>query len=155
MKNNNNYDTDLNGLVAIANDLANFINTRKNFLDKSSDFIAKAIKVFLNYNDIDLLKKAFFIRVGNTTLYNKLQVVDYFDAFDICFKYNVKLDTLKVYGKENLKTIDKSLKQWKQQQQQQKKIDNASLTTLDRMEKLKSRLSDDEKQALLSLLKSK
>lgn len=85
------------GLEALKTDLLVILkNNKQVIIEKTNTFILKAYEHFLKYGDSDIFKRLFFVRVGNTTLFNKLSLRAFFEYNDIIFVYNVKKDSLKL-----------------------------------------------------------
>lgn len=118
-------------IIAIANDLKNILQASKkqSVIDKTSLFLDKALQHCLKCGDTSLFKKVFFIKVDNSNLYNRLGLCKYFEEHDVCFMYNVKKDSLKIFG--NWKDLSESFKDWKERIKNEQASIKASLSKED------------------------
>lgn len=120
-----------------------------------SDMLQLCHRYIVAYGDKSFLINLFFRKVGKTTLYNALQLKQYYLEQEIVFEYNVKKDKLYVIG--DIADIKESFTDYKKRLQNERKKELACLTDKEKIEKtFKSKiesLTDKQKSYLLDLIK--
>lgn len=124
--------------------------------DKISDFLKLALSYFNRFKDKSFLISLFFKKVGNTTLYNKLNLKAYFMDNSCLIEYNVKKDKLFLIG--DFESIKESFKEWKERTRKERKEESEKLTKKEKLIKsYKARfdgLDKESKKILIDLLKA-
>lgn len=136
-------------IVTLANELKNILQASKKqaIIDKTSLFIVKAFEHCKKHGDTSLFKKVFFIKVDNTTLYNKLGIAKYLEDNNVMFLYNVKKDSLKVFGE--WKDIKETFKEYKERVKKEMEKEKASLSKEQALENLfNSKIKNMSKEEL-------
>lgn len=137
-------------LLALASELASIKQASKQIQEKTSIFILKAIEHCRKYGDSSLFKKVFFLKVGKVYLYNSLNLKQYFLENDVFFLYNVKKDSLKIFG--NWQEINESYLEYlerKKKERQALLLNESKEGKIERLFKSKIESLDKTEMALL------
>lgn len=143
-------ETNEKALLALANELANIKQASKQIQEKTSIFILKALEHCKKYGDTSIFKKVFFLKIGKVYLYNSLNLKNYFLENEVFFLYNVKKDSLKIFG--NWKEIKESYKEYLERKRKEKQKERLSEKPEEKIERLfKSKIESLDKSELALL----
>lgn len=144
-----------NTLKELQKDLLKGLEFNRLKSEKISDFLKIAMGYFVKYKDKNFLKNLFFLKVGNTTLFNKLGLRQYYLEQEVVIEYNAKKEKLWIAG--NFEEIKESFLEYKERMRQEQKEQNERLTKKEKLEKTYrgrfSVLDKESKKILMDLLK--
>lgn len=161
----NTQDTqkkDFESLLALASTLKTILENSKkaNRVDLTNTFIIKAWSHYEKYGDSSIFKKLFFIRIDNSTLYNRLNLKAYFKSQGFDFDYNVKTDSLvimKAMSKNDCKLLQ-TFKEYNESLENEKKkarLNESNQEKLARLYKARfDKLTKSDKAILITFLKN-
>lgn len=152
IKNIKEQELNEKALIALASELAGIKQATKQIQEKTSIFILKAIEHCKKYGDTSLFKKVFFLKIGKVYLYNSLNLKNYFLENDVFFLYNVKKDSLRIFG--DWKDIKESYLEYLERKKKEKQASLLNESKEGKIERLfKSRIESLDKTEL-ALLKA-
>ena len=99
-------------IIALAKELAGIKQANRLIIEKTNAFLIKAIEHCKKHGDTSLFKKVFFIKAGNGILYHAIGLKSYFEDNGVCFVYNVKKDSLRIFGE--WKDIKETFKEYRE-----------------------------------------
>lgn len=139
-------------LLALASELAGIKQASKQIQEKTSIFILKAVEHCKKYGDTSLFKKVFFLKTGKVYLYNSLNLKNYFLENDVFFLYNVKKDSLKIFG--NWKELQESYIEYLERKKKERQALLLNETKENKIERLFKNKIESLDKTELELLKA-
>lgn len=155
-QNKKEIEKNYNGLLILLKEIVSIRLASKTVQDKTNTFLIKAVEHVKKYGDTSIFRKLFFLKVGKTYAYNTLNLKNYFEENGVCFVYNVKKDSLKIFG--NYENIKETYLDYLERKKQERREELATETKEQKIERLfKSKiesLSESEKVLLKEYLKT-
>lgn len=158
MTNENKKEIEKNivGLETLLKDILAVKLASKTIQGKTNTFILKAIEHVKKYGDTSIFKRLFFLKVGKSYAYNTLNLKAYFEENGVCFLYNVKKDSLKIFG--DYENITETYLEYLERKKKERRLELETETQEKKIERLfKSKiesLSESEKVLLKEYLKT-
>lgn len=155
-ENKKEIEKNITGLETLLKDILSIKLASKTIAEKTNIFLLKAFEHVKRYGDTSIFKRLFFLKVGKTYAYNTLNLKQYFEENSVCFAYNVKKDSLKVFG--NYESIKETYLEYLERKKQERRLEIETETKEKKIERLfKSKiesLSESEKTLLKEYIKT-